>query len=92
MGQILILKGPVATDSIGFAFGETALKIKLKDDSNVEGRAYPIKAAYGISNEYYLPKNITVQQTYSPWVMIFDGAEWILIGTFLNSSGYGYSG
>lgn len=92
VGQILILEGKTPENSIGFAFGNTTFTIKLKDAANNEGRPYGIKAAYGISNEYYLPKNINIQQTYAPWVMIFDGENWLLIGTFLNSSGYGYSG
>ncbi len=97
IGQILIIR-PVATSwnkSITFRNTFSNFKIKLKDSNGNIGAAYSLRPAFGMNFEYLFKdaKNAVYStNTYSPWVLIFDGNQWLVIGTFLNASGYSYSG
>lgn len=94
IGQILIIR-PVATSwnkAISFRNTSSSFRIKLKDSDGNIGSAYSLRPAFGMNFEYLFNDYIKNTNTYSPWVLIFDGNQWLMIGTFLNASGYSYSG
>lgn len=108
VGQILILKpskdvaaqGDFGKDNVIQFMGKTCFtSLMLQDRNGNYGRRHSIKPSFGLTYES-LFRNLTsanadlvkVTRTFAPWVFIYDGNDWLMIGTYLNDSGYAYSG
>mgnify|MGYP004526969405 CR=1 FL=1 len=97
VGQILILRPNWENryKTINFSMKKTFTNIVLQNSAGQKGRAHSIKPSFGMNYESLFAGTqykVTETKTYSPWVLIYDGNDWLMIGTYLNGSGYAYSG